>query len=157
MQRGGNHPTDAYSGLGLPQDQNNGKFAGARFDFLAANVVETATGKTLFPAYGVKDFLGNKVAFIGMTLESTPNIVSPAGVAGLQFADEADTVNALIPQLRSQGIRSVVVLIHEGGFASGNLASCAGVSGPIVDIVARLDAEVDLVVSGHTHQAYRVW
>ena len=157
MQRGGNHPTDAYSGPGLPQDQNNGKFAGARFDFLAANVVETATGKTLFPAYGVKDFLGNKVAFIGMTLESTPNIVSPAGVAGLQFADEADTVNALITQLRSQGIRSVVVLIHKGGFASGNLASCAGVSGPIVDIVARLDAEVDLVVSGHTDQAYRVW
>ena len=154
MQRGGNHPTDVYSGLGLPQDQNNGKFAGARFDFLAANVTEATTGKTLFPAYGVKDFLGNKVAFIGMTLEGTPTIVSPAGVAGLQFADEADTVNALIPQLRSQGIRSVVVLIHEGGFASGNLASCAGVSGPIVDIVARLDAEVDLVVSGHTHQAY---
>ena len=154
MQRGGNHPTDAYSGLGLPQDQINGKFAGARFDFLAANVTEAATGKTLFPAYGVKDFLGNKVAFVGMTLEGTPSIVSPAGVAGLQFADEADTVNALIPQLRAQGIKSVVVLIHEGGFASGNLASCAGVSGAIVDIVARLDAEVDLVVSGHTHQAY---
>ena len=154
MQRGGNHPTDAYSGLGLPQDRINGKFAGARFDFLAANVTEAATGKTLFPAYGVKDFLGNKVAFVGMTLEGTPSIVSPAGVAGLQFADEADTVNALIPQLRAQGIKSVVVLIHEGGFASGNLASCAGVSGAIVDIVARLDAEVDLVVSGHTHQAY---
>jgi len=154
MQQGGNHPTDAYSGLGLPQDKVNGRFAGARFNFLAANVAETATGKTLFPAYGVKDFLGNKVAFVGMTLEGTPTIVSPAGVAGLQFADEADTVNALIPQLRAQGIKSVVVLIHEGGFASGNLAGCAGVSGPIVDIVARLDAEVDLVVTGHTHQAY---
>ena len=154
MQRGGNHPTDAYSGLGLPQDKVNGRFAGARFDFLAANVVETATGKTLFPAYGVKDFLGNQVAFVGMTLEGTPTIVSPSGVAGLQFADEADTVNALIPQLRAQGIKSVVVLIHEGGFASGNLASCAGVSGAIVDIVARLDAEVDLVATGRTHQAY---
>ncbi len=154
MQRGGNHPTDPFTGLGLPQDKANGQFAGARFDFLAANVTEAATGKTLFPAYGVKDFLGNKVAFIGMTLEGTPTIVSPAGVAGLQFADEADTVNALIPQLRAQGIKSVVVLIHEGGFASGNLTSCAGVSGPIVDIVARLDAEVDLVVTGHTHQAY---
>ncbi|MBC7726017.1 MAG: bifunctional metallophosphatase/5'-nucleotidase [Microbacteriaceae bacterium] len=154
MQRGGNHPTDAYSGLGLPQDQVNGRFAGARFSFLAANVAEVATGQTLFPAYGVKDFLGNKMAFVGMTLEGTPSIVSPSGVAGLQFADEADTVNALIPQLRAQGIKSVVVLIHEGGFASGNLVSCAGVSGAIVDIVARLDAEVDLVVTGHTHQAY---
>ena len=154
MQRGGNHPTDPFSGLGLPQDQRNGRFAGARFDFLAANVTEASTGRTLLPAYGVKDFLGNQVAFIGMTLEGTPTIVSPSGVAGLQFADEADTVNALIPQLRAQGIKSVVVLIHEGGFGTGSLASCSGVSGPIVDIVARLDAEVDLVVTGHTHQAY---
>lgn len=154
MQRGGNHPTDAYSGLGLPQDKVNGQFAGARFNFLAANVAEAATGKTLFPAYGVKDFLGNKVAFIGMTLEGTPSIVSPSGVAGLQFADEADTVNALIPQLRAQGIKSVVVLIHEGGLATVTQGGCVGVSGAIVDIVARLDAEVDLVVSGHTHQAY---
>ena len=95
-----------------------------------------------------------QVAFIGMTLEGTPTIVSPSGVAGLNFADEADTVNALIPQLRARGIRSVVVLIHEGGIATGGLTGCPGISGPIVDIVNHLDAEVDLVVSGHTHQAY---
>jgi 5'-nucleotidase len=99
----------------------------------------------------VKDFLGNKVAFIGMTLEGTPTIVSPSGVAGLEFKDEADTVNALIPQLQAQGIRGIVVLIHEGGFAAGGINGCAGVSGPIVEIVNRLDAEVDLVISGHTH------
>ncbi|HSQ71328.1 MAG TPA: bifunctional metallophosphatase/5'-nucleotidase [Rubrivivax sp.] len=154
MQQGGNHPTDIYSGQGLEPDLKNGSFAGARFRFLAANVAEAASGRTLFPAYGVKDFLGNKVAFIGMTLEGTPTIVSPSGVAGLNFADEADTVNALIPQLRAKGIRSVVVLIHEGGIATGGLTGCPGISGPIVDIVNRLDAEVDLVVSGHTHQAY---
>lgn len=154
MQQGGNHPTDIYSGQGLPPDLRNGSFAGARFRFLAANVAEASSGRTLFPAYGVKDFLGNKVAFIGMTLEGTPTIVSPSGVAGLNFADEADTVNALIPQLRARGIRSVVVLIHEGGIATGGLTGCPGISGPIVDIVNRLDAEVDLVVSGHTHQAY---
>lgn len=154
LKMGGNHPADPYSGLGLAQDLKAGEFAGARFDFLAANVVESATGKTVFPAYGVKDFLGNKVAFIGMTLEGTPTIVSPSGVAGLEFKDEADTVNALIPQLQAQGIRGIVVLIHEGGFAAGGINGCAGVSGPIVEIVNRLDAEVDLVISGHTHQAY---
>ncbi len=155
MQHGGNHPTDPYTGLGLPQDKRpDGQFAGAKFGFLAANVAEALTNKTLFPAYGVKDFLGNKVAFIGMTLEGTPTIVSPAGVAGLNFADEADTVNALIPQLRAQGIRSIVVLIHEGGLATGGLAGCPSISGAIVDIVNRLDPEVDLVISGHTHQAY---
>jgi 5'-nucleotidase len=154
MQQGGNHPSDPYTGLGLPQDLRHGRFAGARFGFLAANVVDTATGATLLPGVGVKDFLGHKLAFVGMTLEATPTIVSPSGVAGLAFKDEADTVNRLIPTLQAQGLRSVVVLVHEGGFAAGGINGCSGVSGPIVDIVARLDPEVDLVVTGHTHQAY---
>lgn len=155
MQNGGNHPTDVNSGKGLAADlDNTGHFAGAKFKFLAANVTDTASGQTLFPGVGVKDFLGNKVAFIGMTLEGTPTIVSPSGVAGLQFKDEADTVNALIPQIKAQGIESIVVLIHEGGAASGGNNGCTGVSGAIVDIVNRLDPAVDLVISGHTHAAY---
>ena len=92
-----------------------------------------------------------------MTLEGTPSIVSAAGIAGYEFRDEADTVNALIPELRRRGIQSIVVLVHEGGVQSvnaGTLNQCNGVSGPIVDIVNRLDDEVDLVVSGHTHSAY---
>jgi 5'-nucleotidase len=154
MQRGGNFADDANTGLGLPADLEDGHFAGADFDFLAANVVDSETGKTLLPAYGVKRFLGKPVAFIGMTLENTPSIVSPAGVAGLEFRDEADTVNALLPELRRRNVEAVVVLIHEGGFAAGGINGCDGVSGPIVDIVSRLDPEVDLVVTGHTHQAY---
>ncbi len=155
MQHGGNHPTDLYSGLGLPVDKRtDGEFAGARFKFLAANVTDTASNQTVFPAYGVKDFLGNKVAFVGMTLEGTPTIVSPSGVAGLQFGDEANTVNTLVPHLKAQGIESIVVLIHEGGAATGGINGCTGISGAIVDIVNRLDPAVDLVVSGHTHAAY---
>lgn len=155
MQNGGNHPGDPFSGQGLPADLQGGQFRGAQFRFLAANVVDTTAGDTtLFPGVGVKDFLGNKVAFIGMTLESTPTIVSPSGVAGLQFKDEADTVNALVPQIRRQGIESIVVLIHEGGFPTLASGTCTGISGPIVDIVNRLDPAVDLVISGHTHQTY---
>jgi 5'-nucleotidase len=156
MKQGGNHPTDPYSGQGLPRDlRADGKFAGAKFDFLAANVLETASGSTVFPAYGVKDFLGNKIAFVGMTLEATPTIVSPSGVAGLEFKDEADTVNALVPVLQAQGIKSIVVLLHEGGADSTSaINDCTGISGAIVDIVNRFDPEIDLVISGHTHQAY---
>ncbi len=89
-----------------------------------------------------------------MTLESTPSIVTPAGVAGLAFKDEADTVNQLIRILKRGGINAVVVLLHEGGLAPGSINGCVGISGPIVDIVKRLDDAVDAVVSGHTHQAY---
>jgi hypothetical protein len=90
----------------MNEDLKGGEFAGAKFRFLAANVHDTATGTTVFPGYGVKSFLGNKVAFIGMTLEGTPTIVSPSGVAGLQFNDEADTVNALVPKLKRRRDRN---------------------------------------------------
>jgi len=129
-------------------------FEGAKFKYLAANVFNSATGTTLFPAYKVKSFQGIPVAFIGMTLQGTPGIVTPAGVTGLQFADEADTVNALIPQLRNQGIHSVVVLIHQGGFTTGGKDDCNGLSDAIVPLLDRLSTEVDVIVSGHTHWAY---
>ena len=146
MQEGGCHPVDGC----LDGDP----FAGASFRYLSANVVQNKNGKTLFPAYKMHSFAGAKVAFIGMTLEGTPSIVTPSGVAGLTFNDEADTVNALIPELRKRGIETIVVLIHEGGFPSGGYNECPGISGPILDIVNRTDDEVDLFITGHTHQAY---
>ncbi|MDO9092408.1 MAG: bifunctional metallophosphatase/5'-nucleotidase [Rubrivivax sp.] len=146
MQNGGCHPTEGCKGPGT--------FKGASFQYLAASTVVEKTGKTLLPAYKVKSFQGIPVAFIGLTLEATPSIVVPAGVAGLKFRDEADTVNELVPVLRKQGIEAIVVLIHEGGFATGDYNECPGISGPIVDIVKRLDKAVDLVISGHTHRAY---
>ena len=94
------------------EDTDEQAFQGADFQFLAANVVDDRTGGTVFPPYGVRNFKGIKVAFIGLTLEGTPNIVARSGVAGLSFLDEAETVNALVPQLREEGIEAIVVLLH---------------------------------------------
>jgi 5'-nucleotidase len=134
-------------------------FEGAKFKWLSANVVSTATGQPLLPAFGVKRVNGVDVAFIGMTLRATPTIVTPTGVAGLEFRDEAATVNALVPTLKAQGIEAIVVLIHEGGFQTGSLSDinqCEGnlAGSAIAGIVSRLDNAVDAVVSGHTHSAY---
>jgi 5'-nucleotidase len=134
-------------------------FEGARFRWLSANVVSQATGRTLLPPYGIKVFNGVRVAFIGMTLKATPTIVTPTGVAGLEFRDEADTVNALVPRLRRDGVRAIVVLVHEGGVQTGALQDINGCEGnlagsAIAGIVGRLSDAVDLVVSGHTHAAY---
>jgi 5'-nucleotidase len=159
MQEGGCHPVDGC--------QDGDGFAGADFKFLAANVVYADDDdrhghghhnnpKTIFPAYKIKNFNGVKVAFIGMTLEGTPTIVTPSGVAGLEFLDEAQTVNKLIPKLKKKGVETIVVLIHEGGVqaAPAPYNGCVGISGPIVDIVNNLNDEVDVVISGHTHQPY---
>jgi 5'-nucleotidase len=149
MQEGGCHPVDGC----LDGDD----FAGANFQFLAANVVRKDNGKTIFPAVKTRSFAGAKIAFIGMTLEGTPSIVTPSGIADLNFLDEADTVNKWVPLLKQKGVETIVVLIHEGGIqnpAPGEINACNGISGPILDIVNRFDDEVDVVISGHTHQPY---
>ncbi|HET8617888.1 MAG TPA: bifunctional metallophosphatase/5'-nucleotidase, partial [Acidimicrobiales bacterium] len=148
MQRGGCHPVDGC----LDGDD----FAGADFKFLAANVVSESRGRPLFPPFKIEHYDANtEVAFIGMTLEGTPTIVTPEGVAGFDFLDEADTANALVERLERHGVENIVVLIHEGGVTTGGgYNGCTGLSGAIVDIVNRLDDQIDAVISGHTHQAY---
>jgi 5'-nucleotidase len=146
MQNGGCHPVDKCQG---PHP-----FAGAKFHYLAASTIEKSSGKSVFAPYEIREFEGIPVAFIGLTLKGTPNIVSPVGVAGLEFRDEAETVNALVPELKAHGVEAIVVLIHEGGTPTGDYNECPGISGAIVDIVKKFDRAVDVVVSGHTHQAY---
>ncbi|MCK1757238.1 bifunctional metallophosphatase/5'-nucleotidase [Bradyrhizobium sp. 137] len=146
MQNGGCHPVDGCQG---PHP-----FTGAKFHYLAASTIETATGNSVLPPYEIREFDGVPVGFIGLTLKGTAGIVSPAGIAGLEFRDEAETVNALVPQLKARGVEAIVVLIHEGGEPTGDYNECPGISGPIVDIVKKFDRAVDIVVSGHTHRAY---
>jgi len=160
MQRGGCHPTDVNSCQGVVVGTPV-PFEGADFKFLAANVVETVTGKTLFPPYTIKEYDDVKVASIGLTLKETPTIVTPTGVAGLDFKDEAETINALIPQLQRRGAKAIVVLIHQGGTipvaqAVSTINNCDGnlADSPLKAIVNHLSDSVDLVISGHTHQAY---
>ncbi len=146
IQNGGCHPVDKCQG---PHP-----FPGAKFHYLAASTFRKDTGKTLFPPYEIKTFDGIPVAFIGLTLKSTSEIISPASAAELEFRDEADTVNALVPELKARGVEAIVVLIHEGGQPTGDYNECPGISGPIVEIVKKFDRAVDIVISGHTHHAY---
>ncbi|GAA2469715.1 bifunctional metallophosphatase/5'-nucleotidase [Terrabacter carboxydivorans] len=139
-----------------------GTFTGAKFQYLAANVLEKSTGKTILPPYAVKTFNGAKVGFIGMTLKDTPSIVTASGVAGLEFTDEVKTANALVPVLKAQGVNAIVVLIHQGGnvpSATPYDFTCKGggslsASSPIIPIAEGLDPAIDMIISGHTHQPY---
>lgn len=162
LQRGGCKQTDGVPDPNSCQGARVGTpapFEGARFKWLSANVVVSDTGKPLLRPIGIKTFNGVHVAFIGMTLKATPSIVTPSGVAGLQFLDEADTVNAWVPRLRAHGVEAIVVLVHQGGFQTAGLSDINGCDGDLAaselaKVVARLDNAVDLVVSGHTHAAY---
>jgi 5'-nucleotidase len=134
-------------------------FQGAKFRYLSANVVQP-DGKTIFPATAIKQFHTASgtitVGFIGETLKGTGTLVTPSGVRGLTFKDEADTANALVPVLKAQGADAIVLLIHQGGktplFTAGN--ECDGLTGEILPIVERLDPAITTIISAHTHWAY---
>ena len=146
MQYGGCHPVDGC--------QDGDDFGGADFQYLAANVIEQDSGEPLLPPFEVRQFGNARIAFIGLTLEGTPSIVLPSGIQTVDFLDEADTINALIPGLQARGVNSFVVLIHEGGAQVGLFNECVGLSGAIGGILSRLDPAVSIVVSGHTHAGY---
>ena len=145
LQRGGCRTDEPCKGPAYP---------GARFSYLAANVVDR-TGHTIFPGTLLKKVGGATVGFVGVVLRETPSVVTPSGVAGLTFGDEAEAVNAAVPRLREGGADAVVVLIHQGGAQTPGSppGECRGFSGPLVDLAQRFRG-VDVIVSGHTHQAY---
>jgi 5'-nucleotidase len=150
MQNGGCHPVD---GCYFPASP----YAGANFKWLAANTVNDATGRTPLPPYWVKKIESVKIGFIGMTLEDTDTLVAQAGIKGWSFLDEAATANALVPELKRQGVEAIVVLLHEGGSQNpppGAVNACVGISGPIVAINQALDPEIDALITGHTHLPY---
>lgn len=150
MQEGGCHPVD---GCYFPSEP----YAGADFQWLAANVVNEVTGETPLPPYWINEVDGVKVGFIGMTLEATDTIVAAAGIQGWDFLDEAETANALVPILKAQGVEAIVVLLHEGGSQTpppGAIDACVGISGPIVAINDALDPAIDVIITGHTHLPY---
>ncbi|MGW4574916.1 bifunctional metallophosphatase/5'-nucleotidase [Streptomyces tendae] len=154
LQNGGCHPTE-----GCYTDK---EFKGADFPYLAANVLDEKTGKPLLKPYWVWKQRGVKVGFIGVTLEGTPDIVSAEGVKGLKFRDEVETINKYAKELQRQGVKSIVALIHEGGFPASSSynydcdspGAGDGISGPIVDIAKNITPQVDALVTGHTHNAY---
>ncbi|MFJ4874094.1 bifunctional metallophosphatase/5'-nucleotidase [Streptomyces sp. NPDC088745] len=160
IQNGGCHPTE-----GCYEKDRKGKpkkFKGADFPYLSANVTKEKTGRTLLKPYTVWKKNGVKIGFIGVTLENTPGIVTAAGVKGLKFHDEIETVNKYAKELDRQGVKSIVALIHEGGAPASTAYDydCDspgpgdGVSGPITDIAKGISPKVDALVTGHTHQSY---
>jgi 5'-nucleotidase len=166
-QHGGNgcHPVDGC--------QDGTPFGGSIFEYLAANVFYAGTNETILPPYEIRRVHGAKVAFIGLTFEATPTVVTPSAVEGLEFRPEVQTVNALVDRLRKRaGIEAFVVLLHQGGAQrppapptdpnvtpAGNeytdVNGCVNFNGPeMEEIAAGLDRRVSVIVSAHTHQPY---
>lgn len=164
----GNHELDA----GLPEllRQARGECApagclwpgyqGPGFPFLGANVLDATTGKPVLPTHVMQQAGSLKVAVAGVATKETPQVIVARAIQGLRFADEADTLNALVPQLKAEGAQVLVAVMHEGGVQGKDGAAndpsyaCPTLSGRVLDIAKRLDPAYAIIIGGHTHQAY---
>jgi 5'-nucleotidase len=170
MQYGNQHGGDGCHPVDGCQDGT--PFGGSLFQYLAANVFIAGTNRTILPPYEIRKVGNAKIAFIGLTFEGTPTVVTPSGVAGLDFRPEIPTVNTLVERLRKKrGVKAFVVLLHQGGFQNppapprasatpvGNeytdVNRCDNFAGnEIQSIAAGLDPRVSVIVSAHTHAPY---
>lgn len=163
VQEGGCHPVDGCVA--------GAAFTGAAFSYLAANItldprradpamlaragLEGSDTRRLFPPYAIREFEGVRVGFIGLTLQEAPSIIIPNSVRGLTFGEEAAAANDAAGALRGQGVRAIVVVMHEGGQqASRDINGCDRMSRDLRDLITRMSEDIDVVVSGHSHQAY---
>lgn len=162
----GNHDMDA--GLTELQRKTRGEcpikgcawpeFKGASFPFLAANMLDAETGKPVLPTHKMVEVAGMKIALVGAVTRDTPKVIVAKSIRGLRFIDEADAMNALVPQLRAEGAQLLVAMMHEGSLTDGPANdptyACSGLRGRGADIANRLDPAYGIIISGHTHQAY---
>ena len=136
--------------------QFDNNYSGTRFPYIAANLIDAQTGKPLLPAYRIEQANGAKIAFVGAVLRDLPAYVSQQSMDGLYTIDEAEAINAQLPELRKQGVDAVVAVIHQGGETTERFdqQDCSQLKGDIVDVARRLDPQIKVVVTAHTHQGY---
>ncbi|MBM6383749.1 MAG: 5'-nucleotidase C-terminal domain-containing protein [Paenibacillus sp.] len=136
---------------GLDPKEGKVTHAGAKFDYVNANVIETATGKTLIKPYVIKEVGGVKIGFIGLVTKSTPAKVSPSGTAGVRFLsaeEEVEAVNKYSKELQDQGVETIIVLAHDPATTKEGVTT-----GEAADLAKALpaDSPVDVIVAGDNH------
>ncbi|MEO3889611.1 bifunctional metallophosphatase/5'-nucleotidase [Nonomuraea sp. B5E05] len=173
IMKGGCHPVDGCSPAG--------EWKGAKFDYVGANVLFknrhektdalaalgganaakvrqalSGWGVPALPPVSVKWMNGVPIGFIGLVTQTTPGIVSSEGIKNLTFTDEVKAANVASKLLKLVGVKAQVVLVHEGDQVNQGQSpdACSAVPGAGNRIATQVDPEIDVVLSGHSHQAY---
>lgn len=129
----------------------------AEWDYLSANLYEAGTQTPAYQEYSIRQFGDVSVGFIGATTEALDNLVNPDGIASLDVGPVVAGVNRVADQL-SDGdpangeADALVLLVHEGA-ATTDIASATDASA-FGQIVTGVNANVDAIISGHTHLVY---
>ncbi|HWQ15449.1 MAG TPA: alkaline phosphatase family protein [Roseiflexaceae bacterium] len=119
----------------------------AQFPYLSANVVD-ANGRTpaeWSPSKVFDTFDGARLGVVGFTNEDAPTLVFPNAFDPFQVKPRLPAVQAEVNRLRARGIKTIVVLGHDGATA-GTLENPTG---PLIDLADQLTG-VDAVIGDHT-------
>ena len=120
----------------------------ANFPYTSSNVVD-AQGRTPAewkPSVTFDTFGGTKVGFVGFTNEDAPTLVFPGAFDPFHVDDRIAFVQAEVNRLRSRGIKTIVVIGHDGA-TDGTLTNPTG---PLIDLADALTG-VDAVIGDHTN------
>ncbi|OZM72767.1 bifunctional metallophosphatase/5'-nucleotidase [Amycolatopsis antarctica] len=146
MQFGGCHPDDGC--------EFRDKYKGASFPFLGANVTFDKGFPALLP-FTVEFSGGMPIGVIGVTLQDLPSVVTPEAIEGLKFGDEVEAIDRTANLLDKLGIKSQVVLMHQGdNTEGGGPDDCQVTPGPATEIAKKASPKVDAFFTGHSHMQY---
>ncbi len=154
----GNHELDqGYDDLVnrvmAPYDADTNPHGGAAWHYIAANIDEPGGADEIAPSW-TTDVGGVTVGFVGAVTEHLPELVSPAGIEGLQVTDIVDATNQEAAALKSAGADVVVLLVHEGAPNTDCATMDDDPQSDFGSIIDGVSGDVDAIVSGHTHLDY---
>jgi len=154
----GNHEFDqGYNDLVnrvmAPYNADTNPYGGAAWQYLGDNVRHADDHSAALPETWIKDFGGVQVGFIGGVTDHLGELVSPAGIAGLQIESPVVAANRDADKLKAQGADIIVLLVHEGAETTA-LSSATDPATDFGKIVTGVNDNIDAIISGHTHLSY---
>ena len=155
----GNHEFDqGYSDLVnrvmAPYDATNNPYGGANWEYIAANVRKNVDDTHALAPTWTESFGSVKVGFIGAVTEHLPELVSPGGISTIHVTDIVSEVNAAASDLAAADADVIVLLVHEGAPNTDCDTMDDDPTSDFGSIITGVNANVDAIVSGHTHLAY---
>lgn len=153
----GNHEFDG--GWADLRDRVIAGGSNAKFPYLGANVYKKGTTAAVLPEYTVLDMNGIKVAVIGTVTQEVPSLVTPAGIADLEFGDPVDAINRVAAKIKADKLADVIIVENHDGAGSGapegaTLAQEVAAGGPFAKMVNEVTPDVAAIFNGHTHKQY---
>ena len=153
----GNHEFDG--GWADLRDRVIAGGSNAKFPYLGANVYTKGTTEPVLPEYTVLDMNGIKVAVIGTVTQETPSLVTPAGIADLEFGDPVDAINRVAARIKADNLADVIIVANHDGAGSGapegsTLEQEVAAGGPFAKMVTEVTPDVAAIFNGHTHKQY---